>query len=662
MLRKVLLAAGLIIIAAIATGAWMWRPIPATHPALAAAEMPPIIPLREFYANTDARWRYRLSPDGKHLSWLESKWFRPALWVRPLDGDETSVFHTTDTVRWYTWAADSKHIVYQADRDGWENDVIVSIDTSKPGSQPRTYDFGRDVKAGIYHVPKRDTSEILISHNGLDRSRFDIYRLDLESGKTEPLELIVDQQVSYAIDLDGNVYARRRFLDGADWVYEIREESGEWRKLNSGNFEDVFWTFGSVDPDGQVFARSNLNRDKTALVKVDLATAQETVIAEDASVDIDWSMLDPVSGELLVTFAAPGFQKRIVHDPRIEADFASLNLPQNAAVHVITNTRDNSKLLVTVEEAEAGFETRLIDRLASSTSIISTPEIAKYRDRLPPVEPVFIPARDGVTIPAFLSRPKGVADAVPMVIIIHGGPVARSYWGHNEFRAMLNNRGYAVLDVNYRGSWGYGRRFREAAIGEVSRKMHYDIVDARAWAVEGGIADPASVAVFGGSFGGLKVLTALTQDPELFAAGIDINGVSDLATMIDEVPVYWRGWPDWARKYMGDPSTPEGLRELRERSPLTHASNMTKPLLIVQGANDVRVIRDQSDRMVAELEKHDAPFEYELVDGAGHQLRNWSWQKRLLLMRRVERFLAEHLGGRADGFDYTIPGAYIIPE
>jgi len=165
----------------------------------------------------------------------------------------------------------------------------------------------------------------------------------------------------------------------------------------------------------------------------------------------------------------------------------------------------------------------------------------------------------------------------------------------------------------------------------------------------------------GGSFGGLKTLTAMTRDPDLFAAGVSINGVSDLSTMLDEVPVYWVGWPDWLRKYMADPDTPEGLAEIRERSPITHAAAMTSPLLVIQGANDVRVIRDQADRMVTALQDAGKQVDYALIEGAGHTFSNMTWQQQMLMHRKIERFLATHLGGRADGFDYGILGAQIIP-
>ena len=274
---------------------------------------------------------------------------------------------------------------------------------------------------------------------------------------------------------------------------------------------------------------------------------------------------------------------------------------------------------------------------------------------------MLIKAQDGFDFPAFLSRPKGVTGPAPMVILIHGGPVSRTSWGYNSFRSLLNNRGYAVLDVNYRGSSGYGRAFIEAAKGEIAGKMSGDIVDARAWAVEKGIADPDKVALYGVSWGGFEVLTALTQNSDLFAAGISINGVADLSTMLEEVPDYWHGWREWLVEFVGNPETEEGRKTLLERSPITHAANMKTPLLLVQAANDVRVVQGQSDKMVNALKTSGAPVEYHLIQGVGHSPQTWPWQKQYQDVYRIEHFLAKHLGGRTGGYDYAHIGAYILP-
>ncbi|MCR9137100.1 MAG: S9 family peptidase [Alphaproteobacteria bacterium] len=660
-MKKSLILLGLAFLLIAATGIYLVRPIAESHPALTRSDLPPLIPLREFYANADERWRYRLSPNGQKLAWLEAKWLRPALWVRPLDDENTDIFHTDDRVRWYRWSSDSRFLLYLADRDGWENDVLVSVDTTTPGAQPRTFDFGKNVRTYLEHIPTDGGADIIVAHNARDRSRFDLYRLNLDSGETEPLDLSLDQGTHWSFDRSGEIFARKRFLSGSQWQQEIRDGE-DWRVLLSGGMEDAFYLITGPDDTNSALAYSNLGRDTTALVRVDLTTGRFTEISARPDVDFGGVVLHPEDDRPLIALNSPGYQQRVFFDETMREHVEALNLPERSALHFRSYADDFSKVLVSVEEAEAGFHTKLIDTQNQTVESISEPAIAQFRNHLSPVEPVFIPASDGLTIPGFVSKPVGVTGPAPMVMLIHGGPVARSFWGYQDLRAWLNNRGYAVLDVNYRGSAGYGRAFREAAIREVSRKMHQDIVDARQWAIDQGVADPQNVAVVGGSFGGLKVLTALTQTPELFAAGVDINGISDLTTMLQEVPVYWRGWPDWYRKYIGDPDDATQLEDIIDRSPIAHVDKISSPLLIIQGSNDVRVVRDQADRLVDALKAQGKPHELLLVDGAGHQFANWSWQQRLLAMRRIERFLAAHIGGRADGFDYAVLGAHIIPQ
>lgn len=653
----------LVAVVAVSTAGMMWvyRPISASHPALKSAELPPLIPLREFYANADARWRYQLSPDGKYLSWLEAKWLKPALWVKPLEGGDGTTFGTQDVVRRYGWSSDSRYLIYQADRDGWENDVIVSIDTQSTNPTPRSYDFGARVKSFVVHVPDTPSEEIIIGHNGQDLSRFDLYRLNLKSGETTAINQSQEFGIYWHLSKDGEIIARTRRHDGDKWTFEILNGK-TWQPMINGGFEDAFYPISGWEDDNEFYAISNLGRDKRAVVKFDLETKTEKVIHSDLDVDVHSVLMNRITEQPRAIRSYPGHQKLDIVDPRFEKLLSKVDLPENSSMNFHTISQDGSKVLLSVETAEAGFETRLVDGETGEVSVVSTPAIARFAEHLSSIEPVNITARDGLKIPAYLARPKGVTQPVPLVILIHGGPVHRSYGGWNTFRQLLTNRGYAVLDVNYRGSDGYGRSFREAAYRAVSRQMDDDITDARAWAVEQGIADPDKVAVVGGSFGGLKVLTAMTRNPELYAAGININGVSDLVSFRSEIPPYWQGFDFWYEKYVGDVNSPTDRDDIAERSPINNADNLAAPLMIIQSANDVRVRQSQSDRMVEALEKAGKDVEYILLQNAGHQFSNWGWKTNLRVRRKMMRFLAEHLGGRADGFDYAVLGADVLPS
>lgn len=659
MLRKIALIGVVVLAVGAAALFWVFRPIPASHAALKG--LPDIVALRHFYADAQSSWRYRLSPDGKYIAWLEAKYLKPALWVRPLEGEETEIFHTEDEVRWYEWSADGRYLLYQADRDGWENDVIVSIDVTQPGAAPRSYDFGRAVKSGIHSVPAEAGAEILINHNKRDPTKFDLYRLNLDTGETTPVEQIAEMGASWRVNRSGEIYAKTTYVTPEDWRTELRKPDGSWAQIAQGGMEDWFSVVAEPDENGQLLAVSTLGRDTSALVRFDPDTGAQEVLFEDDSVDIRWVETHPVTGAALSAVSYPGHQARTYFDPDYEEMMQAVPHEGDMALHRVSSTHDMSKMIIETEHTTQGWTKYLVDQSNGAVTTISTPQIAAQADYLSPMIPVRIAARDGFELHATLTRPKGVTDAAPMVILIHGGPVARSAWGFNSMHAWLANRGYVVLDVNYRGSGGFGRAYREAAVGEVSRKMHFDIVDARGWAIEQGYADPDKVAVLGGSFGGLKVLTAVTESPDLFAAGIDINGISDISTMLQDVPAYWQGWPNWYLKYIGDPEDPDVLADIKDRSPLYNVEAVQAPLLIIQGSNDVRVIQDQADRMVQALEAANKQVDYMLLEGAGHQFRSWGWKTRIIAYRRMERFLATHLGGRADGFDYAVLGAHVLP-
>ena len=469
-MKKLALGVLALVILVLAAGAWTYRPISATHAALVNADLPPIIPLREFYASTEAQWRYQLSPDGKNLSWLESKWFKPALWVKPLEGKDRTIFHTDDEVRWYRWSADSRYLINQADRDGWENDVLVSIDTHAANAKPRSYNFGKDVKSLLIQVPDGAKDNIIVAHNSRERARFDLYRLNLTTGETTSLGQSQERGIYWHLSRNGDVYARTRYYGKEKWTFEL-DLAGTWKPLVSGGFEDSFVPLGTLDKDNTLYALSNMGRDKKALVRFDVNSARETVLRASETVDTSGVLMNREVGKPQVLISHPGHQKLDFLDTELATLVSKIERPDNSHLNFHTISNDQPKILFSVEEANGGFEARMIEKASGKVTRISTPTIARFRDRLPPVEPVTIPARDGLNIPAYLSRPKGVEGTAPLVIMIHGGPLWRAFGGWNSLRQLLNNRGYAVLDVNYRGSDGYGRAFREAALGAVSRAM-----------------------------------------------------------------------------------------------------------------------------------------------------------------------------------------------
>jgi len=669
MWKKIFLFLGLIAVLTVISVAWVWRPISATHPAIAEGNLPDLIPLRDFYANQDSKWGYSLSFDGKKMAWLEVEWFKTVLKVQDLETNDVSTLKLPKhSGGWrYYWAPDGHSMMLVIDRTGWENYEIAINDLSESNDKWKFFDFGEKTSSFIEHTPKTISNEIIVSHNGKDKSKFESYRLNLISGETKPIKTGAEG-VSHSFpsfDYDGKVIGRVVYpeKEKSNWIFESGNPQDGWKEVARGDYTDNLNLVGKLQPDNTMYGISNLGLDKAALVNFDLSTGKQEIIYQNDAVDISTVNLQPHENKLQMAVTYEHIAERKFFDPQFEKDFRRLAVSDNANVTVKWNTSDFSKVIFDVHDIKTGIKSVLLDRKSGKLETLTDYNLNSHRDKLSPAQSIRVSAQDELEIPAYLYQPKGVNGPAPTVIIVHGGPIWRTsaYFDHN-FIALLNNRGYAVLDINYRGSAGYGRAFEEAAQGEIAGKMSSDIIDVRNWAVEQGISDPDAVGIFGVSWGGFEVMTALTQNSDLFAAGININGVADLSTMLEEVPDYWRGWNEWLVDFAGDPQTAEGLNQLKQRSPLYNAQGMKTPLLMVQAGNDVRVVQSQSDRMAAELNKYNAPFEYQLVQGVGHSPFRWPWQKKYLLYRDIERFLAKHLGGLAGGHDYAILGAHILPE
>ncbi len=402
----------------------IYPPIKATHPALQNAALPELVPLNAFYADAFEKWRFQLSPDGKRMAWLEAKRLKPALWVRDLNDADADIYHSPDEVRWYTWSADSRYLLYSADRDGWENDQIVSIDVTKPGSAPRTYDFGRDVKAWIEDVPAEAGADILIAHNGRDWAKFDLFRLNLDTGETAPLDVISERAVGWGFDRSGAPYVRSVQSEGSKWSVMLKFEA-QWHEVASGGLDENFWVMNAPDADGLYHAITDIGRDKRVLVRKDIATGAEEVLYESDTVDLSWLINHPVSGVPIMAVSYPGLQERHVFDPAIKDILTRLDHPADASLHLVSATADFSKAIWEVEDDRLGWSKFLTDMQTGEIVPFDMPAIGKWQDALSPMEPVSFPASDGLTLHAYLTRPKGVTGPVPTVVRIHGGPVVR---------------------------------------------------------------------------------------------------------------------------------------------------------------------------------------------------------------------------------------------
>jgi dipeptidyl aminopeptidase/acylaminoacyl peptidase len=367
-------------------------------------------------------------------------------------------------------------------------------------------------------------------------------------------------------------------------------------------------------------------------------------------VDVDGAWVDLESYALRCAWSSPGYGETRYFDPKLERVAESFRRDPHAQIGITGYSRDEKKWTVSVTTDTEGTSYHLYDSETGAQTLLHAADIARLRDRMAPRKPVVFTARDGLRIHGYLTLPKGSSGAkLPLVLDVHGGPWWRWRAGFNHAAQFLANRGYAVLQVNYRGSTGYGRRFMEAAIGEFGGRMQDDLLDAAAWAVAQGIADPKRIAIYGWDYGGYTVLEALTATPEVFAAGIAASAPADWVAALEQMPPYWARYAALYREYLGDPADPEQRKMLRARSPLQRLDQVARPLLVIQGDRDIRGMTEQADAVVAALRARGAAVDTLEFPDEGHWIQKW--QNNVRLYRTLENFLATHLGGRRSPLD-----------
>ncbi|MEM9605472.1 MAG: S9 family peptidase [Pseudomonadota bacterium] len=624
-----------------------------THPTLKDATLPELVPVRAFTANLDFTGGFTVSPDGTKLLWSGVSRLRPALYWRDLTSGETGVKRFKKRSPDAFWAADSQHILYHADGTGRENYQVVAWNTES-GEQGALTPDG-DVRAFVVHVPRSASDDIYIAHNGRDRQWFDLYRYNLTHRiatlRSENLNAVVNRMLD-----DGGRELLRIRLEGDEFIAEARTGSEFREILRHDRFTE--WHPFDFSADKQsVLGLSNRGRDKLAYVSTRLSDGVETVLVEHPNVDVGNVYIDPDTKELLYHQSYDGYPADTARDPALEALLAPLRSDAPHSVNINSLSRDRSTGTVTRYD-HTGSTYYLIEDGGTTLTRLGESPSRKRADVWTNKVPFSIPARDGLMLHGYLTRPKLPADSgpLPTVLHVHGGPWARDHWGHGDMNQMLANRGYAVLQVNYRGSSGYGRAHRDAARGEFAGKMHTDLLDALDWAIDQGVTDPDKVAIMGGSYGGYATLVGLTFTPERFACGIDVVGPSDLARLLEDAPPYWGPFMPFWHAFAGDPSVPAERADLDSRSPLYRAEALRSPVLIIHGRNDPRVKVDQSDRMVAALKAAGKPVTYKTVEDEGHGFSHWKNQ--LAYFRDVEDFLADCIGGRSSGFDFFSLGAW----
>ena len=630
-----------------------------------------LIPRAAIFGNPE-RAAAQISPDGKYISFLAPRDGVLNVWViergksltdaRPLTREKVR------PIRTYYWAANGNDIVYAQDKDGDENYLLYAVNVAS-GNERKLTDFN-GVRVAVYGSSWKRPDELLIGINDRDKAFHDPYLLNVRTGDIKKLFNNTEKYDGFITDEDLRIrFVTRATNEGGQEVF--RYEDGKAMPFDSIGFEDSQTTGPSgLTRDGKtLYWSESRGRNTAALLAIDLIGGEKKLIGEDSRADVGGEIRDPATGVVLAYSVDYLKNEWRAVDRAIKADIDFLNSNLKGQWAVQSQTRANNIWLIGNDPITSPPRVMVYDRAGKSLTELYVGRPALTGKTLPSVCPVEIKARDGLTLVAYLTLPVG-SDTdgdcrpdkpLPMVLNVHGGPWYRDSYGYNPESVWLANRGYATLQVNFRGSTGFGKDFVNKADKEWGRKMHDDLIDGVDWAIKNGIAIRDKVAIYGGSYGGYAALWGATNTPDRFACGVGIVAPSNLNTLLSSIPPYWESFKEQMFRRVGDPRTDAGQALLKERSPLTYVQNISKPLLIGQGANDPRVKQAEADQIVAAMQSKKIPVTYVLYPDEGHGFARPA--NRTSFYAVAEAFLSQCLGGRFQAVGDDFKGSTVqVPK
>jgi dipeptidyl aminopeptidase/acylaminoacyl peptidase len=646
--------------AAVLAGALAVTPAAAQEGSLPyLSQLPPLLDRELFFGNPQIAGG-TISPDGRWISFLKELDGKLNIWVKGIDEPfESARPVTADTARSvtnYDWSADGRWILYGQDKAGDENFRVYAVDPAAAPAEGSRVPPARDltpyenVQARAVAVPEGDPGHILVALNDRNPQLHDVYRLDLATGERTLVIQNDDNVAGYVADLVGNVRLGVR-IDEDGGTEILRVDGDSLTTVYTCNSEESCGPLRFHKDGRRVYMITNKgDADLMRLVLFDPQTQAEEIVESDPENEVDFNdaFFDDATEELIATSYVGDRTRWYAKNEEFARDLerARAELPDRD-LSFRSMTDDGRLMLVAASADVEPSATYLYDREAGTFKFLyrTRPEVPS--EQMAPMRPVRYTTRDGVEIPAYLTVPRGVEPKnLAVVIQPHGGPWARDQWGFNNDAQFLANRGYAVLQPNFRGSTGYGKRFLNLGNKQWGTgTMQHDLTDGVQWLIEQGIADPDKVAIMGGSYGGYATLAGVAFTPELYAAGVDIVGPSNIVTLLESIPPYWRPIQAIFKVRVGDMSDPAELEMLKSQSPLFAAERIQAPLLVIQGANDPRVPQREADQIVVALRDRGQPVEYLVAPDEGHGFLNED--NNMAMYARTEEFLARHLGGRA---------------
>jgi len=631
-----------------------------TAPTVAPAQngkLPPLIDRELFFGNPEISGA-QISPDGRYISFLKPYKDARNVWVKGVNDPWTAAkLITNDTKRpvtQYFWSRDGKYILYVQDQGGDENFNVYAVDPSAAVASgqevppARNLTEAKGVRAIIYAVPKTDPDVMYVGINDRDKAWHDLYKLNIATGEKTLLKQNTERVAGWIFDNAGNLKLATRTTDKGDTEI-LRVDPNGFTQVYSCN---VFETCNPLQFDAsndKVYMATNKGTpDLTRLVLFDPNTKSEQLVESDPlnRVDFGAATFSELTNKLVATSYIDDRTRVYFKDPQWEKDYQFLKskLP-GKEINIPSTTRDENLWMIVASSDREPGERYLFDRTTRKLTFLYRIFDKLPRESLAPVKSISYKSSDGLVIPAYLTLPVGVpAKNLPLVAWIHGGPWGRDVWGYNPYAQFFANRGYAVLQPNFRASTGYGKKFLNAGNNEWGQKMQDDITEGVRYLIAQGIVDPKRVGIAGGSYGGYATLAGLAFTPDLYAAGVSYVGPSNLITLLNSIPPYWESIRTVFNERMGNPNTEAGKAQLVRQSPLNSASRIKAPLLVVQGANDPRVNKAESEQIVTALRDRGSPVEYLLAPDEGHGFARPI--NNLAMFAAAEKFLAKYLGGR----------------
>lgn len=598
-----------------------------------------LVALEDFFKNPE-KTSFKLSPNGEYFSYLAPYESRLNVFIQKI-GEEEAIRITSETDRdlsGYLWANNSR-ILYLKDTGGDENFQLYAVDID--GSDQVGLTVFEGVRTQLIDDLDELPDEIMVGLNKRNPRVFDPYRLNIVTGEMEMLAENPGNIMGWMTDHDGKLRVAVS-SDGVNQSILYREtEKDEFKSIITLNFKEALNPIMFTFDNKYVYASSNLGRDKEAYVKYDIANGEEMeVIFETDESDVSGLAYSKKDKKLQAAYYYTS--KRKVHylddEAKVLFEKVEAKLP-GVEVRFASENKAEDKFMIRTFSDKTRGEYYFYDKATDELTLLA--ELSPWidADNMCDMKPINYTSRDGLNIQGYLTLPKGAKGKLPVVVNPHGGPWARDYWGFNPEIQFLANNGYAVLQMNFRGSTGFGKAFWEASFKQWGKTMQDDISDGVHWLIDEGIADPDNIAIYGGSYGGYATLAGLCFSPELYAAGVDYVGVSNLFTFMKTIPPYWEPLLDMMYEMVGNPETDSLL--MASASPVYHVDKIVAPLFVAQGANDPRVNIDESDQIVEALKARGVDVEYMVKDNEGHGFHNE--ENRFDFYRGMLSFLDSHL-------------------